>query len=543
MLSHLSLPLSLLLLTSVAFAQAPVVVLSPGDLLPNGDTVRIIWAAEIAAGGEWIARVDTNRATGGIGGAVLTSEGNLMAIGDDVPGLPGATIQSLTHIARDDQGRTYCQMSVRLVNGAMRSLLHSNFTSPLLDQDDEINGILIPEINDIEVNSSGTLLVNGRFMEATHTPTQYRGIAALQVSGGAVTSVVVLVDGSVPPPGQFAPIHTFWTGEDNYVLGDAGGLAWAANLSGSPATTVAYDLAGNLLLKGGTPSPIPGRLWATAVNASFDINASGSLLMAADIDGSISDDELYVLDGVVVRREGDPVPGQAGLSFRILDRVVNLSDGGDLIHWAVLNGLPNSSNAVVMMGDQILVREGATLTSTGETIAELTSTTRATADGRWILFKGWLAGDASSRLMLVESKPVVGAAYCSAEPNSTGQFALTCAYGSDVVQEANVRLSCTAMPANTFGYFLASRTQGNVLFPGGSAGRLCLGGAIARFVSLAQNSGVGGIMDVAIDLTSIPVSPPTAVLPGETWNFQAWFRDFGSPPTSNFAQPTSVTFQ
>ena len=37
--------------------------------------------------------------------------------------------------------------------------------------------------------------------------------------------------------------------------------------------------------------------------------------------------------------------------------------------------------------------------------------------------------------------------------------------------------------------------------------------------------------------------PPHTVLPGDTWNFQAWFRDMNPGPTSNFTDGVAVTFR
>ena len=83
--------------------------------------------------------------------------------------------------------------------------------------------------------------------------------------------------------------------------------------------------------------------------------------------------------------------------------------------------------------------------------------------------------------------------------------------------------------------------------PGGSQGTLCLGGAIGRYVGPGQivNSGSTGEITLAIDLTQTP--QPTglvSVQPGETWNFQAWYRDaIGGSATSNFTDGLSITFQ
>ena len=74
----------------------------------------------------------------------------------------------------------------------------------------------------------------------------------------------------------------------------------------------------------------------------------------------------------------------------------------------------------------------------------------------------------------------------------------------------------------------------------GHYGILCLGGAIGRHnqPGLVQP---GPTFSIQLDLTSVPT--PTAfvaVQPGETWNFQAWYRDGAS---NNFTDAVSVTFQ
>ena len=55
-----------------------------------------------------------------------------------------------------------------------------------------------------------------------------------------------------------------------------------------------------------------------------------------------------------------------------------------------------------------------------------------------------------------------------------------------------------------------------------------------------KSSGTAGAFSLGIDLTAIPTGPPSAVQPGETWHFQAWFRDGAR---SNFTDAVAVTFQ
>ena len=131
--------------------------------------------------------------------------------------------------------------------------------------------------------------------------------------------------------------------------------------------------------------------------------------------------------------------------------------------------------------------------------------------------------------------------------NSTGASATIAASGSAQVAANNVALSASQLPNNAFGFFLTSRTQGAVNQPGGSQGVLCLGGAIGRYVGPGQikNSGTTGSFSLSLNLTATPTpTGPVAVVAGETWNFQAWYRDaVGGAATSNFTHGVALTFQ
>jgi hypothetical protein len=120
------------------------------------------------------------------------------------------------------------------------------------------------------------------------------------------------------------------------------------------------------------------------------------------------------------------------------------------------------------------------------------------------------------------------------------------ASGSANVAANNLVLEASDMPNNSFGFFVTSLTQGFVGNPGGSEGNLCLGGAIGRYVGPGQiqNSGGTGGISLAVDNTMQP-SPTGFVMvaAGETWNYQAWFRDTtpAGPATSNFTDGLEIT--
>ncbi|MEZ6017279.1 MAG: hypothetical protein R3F49_19350 [Planctomycetota bacterium] len=139
----------------------------------------------------------------------------------------------------------------------------------------------------------------------------------------------------------------------------------------------------------------------------------------------------------------------------------------------------------------------------------------------------------------------IGTNYCSANVNSTGTTGVATALGSSLIANNNVQARASSLPANVFGFFITSRTQGFVANPGGSSGNLCLAGAIGRYLQQIQSSGAAGEFTINIDVTAMPApNGSLAVQAGETWNFQAWHRDaISGVATSNFTNGVAVTFQ
>ena len=137
----------------------------------------------------------------------------------------------------------------------------------------------------------------------------------------------------------------------------------------------------------------------------------------------------------------------------------------------------------------------------------------------------------------------IGVNFCGpAVTNSAGLSATLEASGSNVVADNDLTLHAGQMPPFKFGYFLASQTQAFIANPGGSQGNLCLGGQIARYAKDVKSSGVSGEFSLQVDLDKIPPPINAPVLPGETWNWQVWYRDNNPGQTSNFTDGISIVF-
>jgi glucose/arabinose dehydrogenase len=138
---------------------------------------------------------------------------------------------------------------------------------------------------------------------------------------------------------------------------------------------------------------------------------------------------------------------------------------------------------------------------------------------------------------------LVGDTFCSpAVPNSTGLPATIVARGSDAVADNDLTLEAQQLPTNQFTYFITSLTQGFTSGPGGSQGDLCLGGQIGRFVAQVQNTGLTGSASISVDVANLP-PPLSSISAGDTWSYQAWYRDMNPGSTSNFTDGVVVTFR
>ncbi|MDG1049409.1 MAG: hypothetical protein P8M11_01800 [Planctomycetota bacterium] len=141
----------------------------------------------------------------------------------------------------------------------------------------------------------------------------------------------------------------------------------------------------------------------------------------------------------------------------------------------------------------------------------------------------------------------LGERFCNpAAVNSTGAAASLSALGSTAVASQDFTLIASQLPSSSFGFALVSQSRGFIPNPGGSQGDLCLGGSIGRFVGPGQiqQADSSGAWSLTVDLAQVPT--PTglvAVQPGDTWSFQAWYRDaVAGVTTSNFTSAIEVDF-
>ena len=194
----------------------------------------------------------------------------------------------------------------------------------------------------------------------------------------------------------------------------------------------------------------------------------------------------------------------------------------------------NPNGTVYLIQDEaqpIDVFDVATLTYTG-TLPTAVPVANTFSAGTW---SDVLSGPTGS----------IGSNYCMAENNSTGVPATMSAEGSLTVADNDVTLTASDLPLNQFGIFVTSMDQAFVPGAGGTSnGNICLGGAIGRYQAPSQilSSGATGEFSLTINLPTMPQGAGSvAVMNGDTWNFQAWYRD-GVGLGSNFTDGLQIDF-
>jgi glucose/arabinose dehydrogenase len=134
--------------------------------------------------------------------------------------------------------------------------------------------------------------------------------------------------------------------------------------------------------------------------------------------------------------------------------------------------------------------------------------------------------------------------YCQAQTNSTGSTALLTIGGTYSIAANNLVLSCGALPSFSAGIFFYGGAQVSVQ---SGSGLVCVGGsptqpAIRMAPVLVAD--LLGTVNRFVDFNDPQQSAGAgAILPGQTWNFQYWYRDaIGGQSTWNYSNAVSVFF-
>lgn len=434
------------------------------------------------------------------------------------------------------------------------------------DSEIVVNGIFafLAASGVVAANEDGSLLAGSRSTGSEEND------AILWSQSGGIVSLGNIPGGSNPVANDMTPsgdrvVGTIETlgGQEAFLWQPGTGMVGLGTVPGSTSLSSARCIsADGSVVGGGGPTGAGNEafLWEATQGWTPLGDLPGgpviSVVVALSSDGSVAACIGTPAQFILEAARWTPATGMVGLGFLPGDTTSIASDmsvDGNVIVGFSLRAstqrafLWTSALGMVDLRDHLLAN-GASGLGGWELLQALT----VSSDGSRLAGLGRVGGQFRLWTAVLGPTPSLapmGTTYCAPSvPNSTGSSASMTSIGSPVVTDDDARLIARDLPADTFVLFACSQTQGFVANPGGSQGDLCLGGAIGRFAGIRGYSVATASTSGCATLDFSPGQVPTpqglvAALPGETWNFQAWYRDANPNPTSNFTDGLSLTFQ
>lgn len=219
-------------------------------------------------------------------------------------------------------------------------------------------------------------------------------------SFGICCVVEMLAREGLPAQGQTETIERIRTAPWAACI-DAGGakVYWSCDLAG-PTTSDGCVYVGSAfggpyveLVREGTPSPVPGRLWGPLEDLALDAIGVHWTLRAALDASDPSSDQILVRDGAKLAQEGDVLPAIAPFALVDLGRGRGvLDDSGGVLWYGRWNDPAGPAEGLFLDG-ALVVRAGATEIG-GVMLVDLEDGPHSFAqstDGDYVVFTGTLA--------------------------------------------------------------------------------------------------------------------------------------------------------
>lgn len=563
-------------LCSQAAAQTYTELIREGDPLPGGagELVTRIDNVDVNGSGDWLIELDTDSATTSdaavlSNGSILWREGTSM--GFTAPaGKEASSFIDVMDI--NDNGDIMFLTPVRDIgttstNGYL--LVWNGIT--LIEQDVTIcnapglpPGTFYGRVNEAWQNNNRQLLVLAQVDVAGVTNDIMLRID-IDAAGAITSETKLAMEGeTLPGANHVTPIQGFSQSKGRQAINDSGECIWyvddvhavapGSTLSDANMYMTDAALVNTLLYNEADPFPTdPADVFDHFSTAEVDLNDNGDFVFSG-FDRGPSADDSWIFKSVggvitVIAHEGDATPASvpggwqvAGFGF---GGVVPMSNNGDVLWFLDWNDPDTLIDTGLMFNDTLLLQEGVSMLGglVLEDVPNSDSEIAMSDSGEIAIIEVVLDQPTDlDAVFIVNIGQSIGTNYCTAAVNSSGDAGAMSAGGSLTVSDNDLTVTASNLPANQFGIFVTSMTQDFVVGAGGTSnGNLCVGGNIGRLQQIL-GAGASGSFSLAIDLTALPQGAATVpVMSGQSWNFQAWFRDqvgLGS----NFTDGIEVTF-
>ncbi|MBC7771760.1 MAG: hypothetical protein H7210_04630 [Pyrinomonadaceae bacterium] len=395
----LLIPAASLAIASAAIAQPTTLVLQ-GDLVDDFSAVTRIDNLAVNNAGHWIVEADTNNPDTTID-VVLIRNGLLhLREGRPLSLPPGASISSFDTVNLNAAGNSGWNIFLDGTTGGSDDsgiffnanlVLQEGFISlsPSFSSATPYIGFFGAAIND-----SNQIAVMASVDDPALTSSVDRAIVILNYNAfnATFTETVLHKEGDILP-GQTEPIADFGTGQHDMAFNNVGHVLFSADLTGDATRDGVIYVNSTLLAQEGSPSPVPGRNYASLTASGRAMNDDGEHVFRATLSGDTASDQIIIRSDVRFMQEGDSLPAFAPFTLTGFGSgPLAINDAEEVLWFGDWNDPDTTRDTGLFLNDQLLVQEGVT-TINGLTVQSLAGVQDGYAmspNGRFIIFEATL---------------------------------------------------------------------------------------------------------------------------------------------------------
>ncbi|MEM7260409.1 MAG: choice-of-anchor tandem repeat NxxGxxAF-containing protein [Planctomycetota bacterium] len=407
----------------------PIPLVVEGDSVPGVGLVTSISNIAVNSSGDWLVEADTDAGTD-VDAVVIRNGSLYLREGDPLAFPSGVAIGGFDSITLNDAGKS--AFNFILDNTPDNSGVFAGYDQPnppvivIQEGEPDPGDPLTPLVGFFDVKPSGpdTMLVIGTIDDPAITTSVDRGLYLWTLeptTGEILASVRFAAEGDVLP-GETSPVTDFGTSPHESAINDSGMVAFAADNDDGDTIYTFSAGAFSLLAKEGNPSPLPGRNWGALTSIALDVNNSGQVVFRADLDGDENTDKVIVLNGAILRQEGDAPPGFPSFSITSFGTgPVHVDDMGRVLWYADWDDPNTDIDTGLFLDDTLLVQEGDVIPGVGtiDTLRGVEDGYHFSADGRYVIFEAVLQGNIDAAF-LIDLRGGAGAVFRRGDANDDG---------------------------------------------------------------------------------------------------------------------------
>ncbi|MCB9681098.1 MAG: hypothetical protein H6733_06455 [Alphaproteobacteria bacterium] len=355
--------------TSVAHAADPDVLVTEGDAVAGLGNVTSVSNIAVNDLGDFHIEIDTDNTNTDADGAVLGPLGIVLTEGQSLTAPPGAMIGSFDSMPLNNIGQASYN---HFLDGTTGTSDDSGIyvDDQLVIQESDLAtyptaGVGTPYIGffDSKINDNGEVIVVASVDDPGISSTVDRVLVRLTPDGlGGFTQAAIAAEGDVLT-GQTESVTDFETDAQEYAWSNTDHIFFNAALTGDTTRNNVLYYDTTIVAQEGDPSPISGRNYESLSSKPIDLSDLGDTIFRANLDGDTADDEVIVLNGSVVAQEGGTLDG-IGAGFAITgfgSGPVEVGNNGNWVVFADWDDPDTTVDTGLFVNGKLLLQEGDTL--------------------------------------------------------------------------------------------------------------------------------------------------------------------------------------